>query len=304
VKKVSVLSILLLITLAVTCSRKYEPTVIPPTPVPSVSLESEIQRLQSNLLWEDGVPVPHLGNDKGDVIYRSSHLCMLAPELCFREGENNILEFVERTIQPDGRPTRSPEWSDFHNSDSFSRDQLTGLILFKETDLLAPIYLTSVYGYYTRTGKLCSDASDTRCSLTPAIEVLWKDALGLEVSYVKRSLANTQLWLDFQTGTDNFRLTLLATHLFIKNLQGKIEPTHLTLLESIRNRSPRNLFYRYLDSVLNKKDTSALRDDLLSCMIIQNGGGIHWAFEQSSENWCRPGLYGHELVALAIALTR
>jgi hypothetical protein len=158
-------------------------------------------------------------------------------------------------------------------------------------------YLQSVYNYYNSTGLLCPNATDSRCVVTPELDILVKDTLHLPVSDIYRQEGEAQLDLDLQTSAQGYAQTLLADAIFIKIHQGLLTTHHQNLIRGLLEKSPNNLYYQLIGLLANNGDWPSFEQRVLTCLKKTNGGGNQWMFDSAED--CLQPAYGQDIVSLA-----
>lgn len=184
------------------------------------------------------------GHGDGDVMAYAGYLCMIGQEIgC---------ETVRRSFSADGRAWRSPGRVNVDTVDSWSRDMLIGLMSY----LVATkdVEIAKAWWAYVEAnnGKICPDATDGRCDLTPntrgLISDVWK-YLGLPRT---ASMLNGAFWDDtFLKAQANladtgYQLELVAIQIYIKQRLDGYNTILKEAAEALVRRQPNNPFFEFL----------------------------------------------------------
>jgi hypothetical protein len=289
---------LMAVLLLTACSSKK---VEPATPIITLhdQLQTEIDRIKPNLKWCNGFAVNSICN-YGDSHYRTGQLFLLG---AFTEQKESAFASYAASIDEDGRPWRGPAKDETPNS--YSRDQTLGLVMATLGGIDKSL-LQRVYDYAKRSNALCPDATDTRCMMTPSIEVVIRDTLGLSVDKALRNIADAQLITDSHTAKPNYQAALVMQYVMIKANQGQLNSYHSISSEVIKSKIPNNLYAQTVYLVAHNGTPEQFQDvgvKLLACLKTTIGGGIHALWEQGNIE-CRDDIYGQEVIALAQFLMR
>jgi hypothetical protein len=258
------------------------------------------ENIERQLYWCEGVPTgsrknnitlqPHC--DNGDASYFFGLTILLG-----NIGDvNNYANF----FNANGQPFRAPSYVDKSTENSFSRDQLTGM-LAAATKTKNITYLLKLKNYVDRTGKLCPDAVDNRCDITPNMHVLMSDTLGIPVTKVERWATDDGMVAEAHTIPGNYRSMLLAYQLFVKIEQGKVSQANKNAAIILEDRFPKNLMFRVLNATMNKKSFDTIITDMIACMKVFKEPGENPFFSRGDAVCGIPGetyLYW-DLIALS-----
>lgn len=276
-------------------AKKVEPTK--PVITLHEQLQTEIDRIKPNLNWCKGFAINSdpVKCNTGDSHYRTGQLFLIG---AFPEQKEAAFASYAQSIDEDGRPWRGPAKDETPNS--YSRDQTLGLTMATLGGLDKRI-LEKVYGYYQRTGKICPDSQSDACRMTPGLEVIIRDTLGLEVNNSQRNVGDAQILADAHIATPNYRSALIMQSVMVKAVQRQLNTTHAAAIKVILNKIPNNLYAQTVYLVAHKGTPQQFQEvavKLLSCLKTTIGGGIHAMWEQGDRE-CREDIYGQEVIALA-----
>lgn len=182
------------------------------------------------------------GTGDGDVLAYAGYLCLA--------GEEIGCETARRSIDSMGRAWRSPaRVGHIEIANSFSRDMLLGLLAYliatKDTDSAAKFLLyTEAIG-----GRLCPDALDNKCSMTPAtyglMKLVWQH-IGLTPSpkmYLYAIIDDAVLEGQALTADAGYQLELIATHILLRQKLGDYNKTLERAAKKLTERQPENEYY-------------------------------------------------------------
>lgn len=240
-------------------------------------LRNLVDVIQPQLLWYQGSPVGDRKNningdangDVGDSIFDISLTILL--------GNIGDINYLANTFNTEGQPFRAPSYVDKTKSDSYSRDQMTGMVASAaKTKNLT--YLLKLKNYIDRTGKLCPEATGNKCEVTPIMDMLMKDTLGLPVTKVERWVNDDAMYLEAKTVPANYRAMLLAYQLFIKIEQGKVSQANRNAAKVLTQRIPLNLMFRTLDATMNGKGYELIIKDITFCLKGFKKAGSFYMF--------------------------
>lgn len=269
--------------------------------VSSEALEREIARIAPQLPWACGLPVEAGRSDcSGDGVSMGGWVGLVGD---LWQWANPMTPF-EAATSDDGRPWRASDRVDRQRGDSFSRDGLLGHVE-AATATGERALLGRVWAYVQRTGKLCPDASDNRCDVTPSVSILVRDALGLNVAGVERAADFPVVNAEAVSAPAGYRASLVARKVHLKVRQGRLTAEYAHASRVLLKRFPKNLWYRLVERMANKgsnEDFSAIGQELVTCMERWEQPGKEWAWHTGTEA-CGPA-QGHELVAVARLLVR
>lgn len=275
----------------------------------SERLSTQIQRMEPQLNWCDGVPAFNHPHD-----YNGQPRCAVGDGMgslgfVMLYGHMGSTETIKASIGSDGRPWRAPSYVGVDPIDTSSRDMYLGLL--EATYMSGDIQpLDSVYHYWLNTGALCPSSTDNRCDLTPngspSLLVPTKDRLGLEVNKATRLVDMTILNTEAKTVPLNFQAFLVARVLMLRVFEGRVTNEYKLVASTLHSRAPNNLFFRMVERIMqngSEDDFKSIAEDLATCMESWSPGNeLHWAWH--SEGPCRPNSHGAELVAVAKFLLR
>lgn len=206
-----------------------------------VQLEKRAGAIRSWAATCDGVP---LECDDGDGVAHAGLLCL--------SGEKASCEFVRRSVDASGRGWRNPSRIGRDPSDSFSRDQYFGLLMTiaatEDRDL------AERHERYTDSigGRLCPDASDSRCDHTVVTRGLscrvWR-AVGLSCSVqntVATSIDSFTIALQTATVPIGYQLELNVEAVQIARAAGYEDDYIKDAAKTAYERQPANPYFRFV----------------------------------------------------------
>jgi hypothetical protein len=151
--------------------------------------------------------------DQGDTIAFAGYLCLAEEQIgC---------DTAKASFGVDGRGWRNPKHEPLADGNSFSRDMLLGaLYYFTATkDVQAEANLRS---YVKSTGRLCEDATDNRCEMTPGMWGLWGEVakyIGNEPTdtmKVNMFVDDKQIYLQSLTSPAGYQRELVAMEIVLR----------------------------------------------------------------------------------------
>lgn len=302
-----IIRLLFILPLLLSCGQEKTP-VYPD--VISNDLHEQISRITPLLLWCDGQATSIRNNnidgrpncDTGDGASESGFLTLVGNFL----QENDMFTALSSSINSNNQPFRSPSYVDKDLENSFSRDQLLGFIEATYAGLSPQSGLSRITDYVRRTGKLCSNATDSRCDMSDSMWILVKDALGEAVSDVERWKDETVLNAEASTVPLNYQANLVSRKIFLKAIGNKLTQGYAHAAMLLNKRAPSNLWIKTVFFVTNrgtKSDFDNIAKDLTECLKLYNKPGLHWAWNQGDTK-CPQDTVGHEQVALGHFLLR
>jgi len=260
--------------------------------VVSERLTAQIERMTPLLAWTcDGrVPARRHGVDcsvEGDAVSITGWALL--------HGKLGEWSAISESIDANGRPWRNPERLGLDDPNSFSRDQMLGLL---EGSIASGdrARLQSVVRYVQETGRLCP--GDDRCNITGAIIELWRLVLGEKVSEAERAVNGWTIEVEAMNVPAGYQSHLVARKIMLHAQLGTLTTSYAKAAATLRRRFPASLFVRTVDAVANGGDFVAIADDLATCVERWEEPGNAWIGEEI-ERGCQARSYGHEYVALA-----
>ena len=206
--------------------------------------------------------------------------CVLFNALLTFAGLSEATGYVPACIAEDGRPVRSPDLVDLPpETDGFSKDMLLGVLLWTLVTR-NPAPLERLIGYINRTGCLCENASDRRCTMTPQMAYLTNrvaKAVGCKAR-VKGDWMPTLLfwsleWLSALFTPLGYQCHLVSVKALIMRLLGSWDAGAADILA---RRDSGNPWFLYLAG-----DTYRAALTLLS-LQVGPGQGHQWSWERDS----------------------
>ena len=275
----------------------------------NAELTQEINRIEPQLLWCDGGVALARPNDRtgtpncgvGDGMHFTG-IILSSPTWT---NYNAMINSIRNSISPEGRPFRAPSYLQIKDPvDSFSRDQLMGLIHYLITS--HDNELAERFRLYLKNNdhKLCPTASDNRCELLITEKELINDVyahLGMSTEYhVNRWLDEQTTIIEAKTVSKGYQMNLVAQKVFLEARLGRLTRNYASAVSILRNRQPDNLQFVYLDNLLtnyNEGVNNYVGNMLLPCLRSWTTPGTEWVW--SKEDIRCEGSAGHELVWLA-----
>jgi hypothetical protein len=156
--------------------------------------------------------------DQGDVMAFAGYLCLA--------GERTGCNTAKDSFGVDGKGWRNPKHESLGDGNSFSRDMLLGALYYfaatKDTQTEA-----NFRSYVKSTGKLCDDATDNRCEMTPGMWGLW----GEVAKYIGNEPTDTmklnmlvddkQIYLQSLTSPAGYQRELVAMEIILRRYMSK-----------------------------------------------------------------------------------
>jgi len=279
----------LLPLLIVACGKPAAPSF---PVIVSERLSAQIERMTPMLAWtcNGRVPTNRQGIDcyrEGDAISTTGWTLLY--------GKLGAWSAISDSIDESGRPWRNPDRVGRDDANSFSRDQMLGLL---EGTLASGdrARLQSVVRWVQSQGRLCP--GDDRCNLTGGIIELWRLVLGEKVSEAERVINGLTTEVEAMNAPAGYQVHLIARKIMLHANLGTLTTSHANAAATLRRRFPESLFVRTVDAVANGGDFALLADDLAACMERWEGPGNAWIGEEI-ERGCQNRSYGHEYVSLA-----
>lgn len=275
--------------LLISCAQAEEPTR---PVVVSARLKNQIERMSPLLAYtcDSMAPARSQGvecNTEGDAV------SMTGWSLLY--GGLGAWQLIPDSVDENGRPWRNPDRVGGTDPNSFSRDQILGLleatVASGDTNTLR-----AVVGYLQRQGRLCP--GDDRCNITGSIIELWRLVLGEEVSKSERAVNGWTTELEAATVPAGYQAHLVSRKIMLHAELGTLTSSYTKSAATLVRRFPKSLFLRVTNAVANGGDFIAIADDLAACMESWQGPGNAWIGEEI-ERGCQTLSYGHEYVSLA-----
>jgi hypothetical protein len=206
---------------------------------------------------------------------------------------------IDRSIEADGRPWRHPSYVKRDTNNSFSRDAFIGAMEATfASKKFAP--LKRLQGYISRTGKLCPDATDNKCDLTPSVKTLLKYVTGQKVGVVERELDENTILAEVHTVPPGYRAYLTARKLRLIHITGHSTAGYGKSVTVLNSRFPNSFYVRILYAMYFGKSFDPIAKDLTECLSRWEKPGLDWFGNEL--NGCTGREQGAELVALSKTL--
>lgn len=198
--------------------------------------------------------------DDGDALLFNAILCST--------GDETACSVVAASQGPDGRFWRSPDLVGQEKENSFSRDMGIGVVLWAAVkgDAAKPA-LEAWRAYVKKNGKMCPQASDNRCLVTPSFAAYFNYVAekvgfsklpfgivrGEDVAVSVPALAGPEtpflfrMWQTLEPTTPRgFALHLLAVQMHTVQHLGVWDDTLQAVANRLVKREPKNAYYLWL----------------------------------------------------------
>lgn len=186
------------------------------TRVPPVALSAQVQErvraIESWLPTCNGY-ISKGDCDQGDAMAFAGYLCLAGDEVGCRTAHDSF--------GLDGRGWRNPKHEPLGDGNSFSRDMLLGALYYfaapKDTQTEA-----NLRAYVRATGRLCDDATDNRCEMTPGMWGLWGEVaryIGNEPTDTMKAnmlIDDKQIYLQSLTSPAGYQRELVAMEILLR----------------------------------------------------------------------------------------
>jgi hypothetical protein len=260
--------------------------------VVSERLKTQIGRMTPTLAWTCNGMAPARSrevdcNTEGDAVSMTGWTLLY--------GNLGSWQLILDSIDENGRPWRNPARVGGTDPNSFSRDQMLGLLeaTVSSGDRTG---LQSVVRHLQAQGRLCP--GDDRCNLTGSIIELWRLVLGQEVIEAERAVNGWTTEVEAATVPPGYQAHLVSRKIMLHAELGTLTSSYSKAAATLARRFPKSLFLRVTNAVANGGDFVAIADDLAACMETWQGPGNAWIGEEI-ERGCQTFSYGHEYVSLA-----
>jgi hypothetical protein len=259
-------------------------------------LRAQVERVEPQLLWCDGgVAFPRKNNvtkqplcDVGDSVSTTGAVYGL--------GKIGNFSIIDHSIETDGRPWRHPSYVNRDTNNSFSRDAFIGAMEATfASKKFAP--LKRLQSYVSRTGKLCPDATDNKCDLTPSVKTLLKYVTGQKVGVVERELDENTILAEVHTAPPGYRAYLTARKLRLIHITGHSTAGYGKSVTVLNSRFPNSFYVRILYAMYFGKSFDTIAKDLAECLSRWEKTGKDW-FGDAIEKGCTDKHHGADLVSL------
>jgi len=257
----------------------------------SERLQAQITRMTSLLAWTcDGAAPARRPNI--ECIVEGDAVSMTGWTLLY--GNLGSWSLIEKSIGEDGRPWRNPKRVGGTDMNSFSRDQLLGLL--EGSAAHTSDSLKSAMRYIERTGRLCP--GDDRCNLTGGVLELVKILLKTPISQAEKTVNDWTIQTEANTVPPGYQAHLVSRKIMLHAHLGTLTTGHAKAAAVLARRFPHSLFLRTAHAVANHKEFLPIAEDLATCMESWESPGNAWIGEEI-ERGCQKNSYGHEYVSLA-----
>lgn len=295
----------ILLLLLIACGR---PDAHSRSPVENNALQVEAKRVAALSPTCDDMPIASGNNGvTGRVDCDSGDSMLWAGLLYSAWPQEKLANAIKASIDDDGRPFRSPEHRKGRDdSNAFSRDMYMGFLYYchASKDLAT---CSKVLAFARRNDyQLCTNASDTRCLITPSMMYLtgavWKgngwDVGGEYVANSFERAVDEQLTL--REAKDNklgYRTHLVSLKVFLYYKLGNVGDYRIAA-KKLHEREPSNLWYQNVAwsvGMIPQNDSAILIEMMKN--YSSNRVPRNW-FWQGAEN-----AMGQDLVFLACVMS-
>lgn len=192
--------------------------------------------------------------ERTGAVENEDHSTLWAGISCLSSGE--FCRVAEAAVDGEGKVWRSPSQVGKKQGNSTSRDMLVGLLASLTTTGDASVALR-LYSYLEKNDwRLCSDADDNRCDMSPALykslwgtmEEVWK-RLGIPVPAKMRqaSIGDQQtLYAQALTSPTGYQLLLVAVQLHIRRTLGISSDLLQRAAEKLAAKDGDNAYFEWL----------------------------------------------------------
>ena len=186
------------------------------------------------------------GNGSGD-----GDIAAYAGWLCF-SGEEIGCETIKRSFDSQCRAWRSPGRIGVDTDDSFSRDMLLGLMGYfvkKKDKTMASCWMDYVESIGN---KLCPDATDNKCTITPAMYGIMKEVwnhIGLKATTNMKLYAlldDETVYLQSLTQATGYGMELTAFQIYLRQYMGSYTQSLKKAAETLVKRQPSNPLFEFV----------------------------------------------------------
>lgn len=260
----------------------------------SKPLIAQMHRIESRLAWTCGGGAPARSVNfpcvaEGDTVSAVGRILL--------DGNIGEWNIILNSIDADGRPWRNPDLVGSDDPNSFSRDQMLGLL---EGSLARRDFagLRNVMRYVQEKGNLCP--GDDRCHVTASIRLLARQILGDAIGTSERAADEATLRAEALTAPQGYRAYLVARKLMLHLRTNHNSKSYAKTAALLEKRFPKMLFIRTVSKMANAGTPvqfEAIARDLTACMVTWSGPGLAWWSEEAFDG-CAEKSYGHEMVAL------
>jgi hypothetical protein len=294
--------IVIILVILAACSKRSMPTL---PQVENQQLIEQINRVTPLLYWCDGQAsgsgsnnVDHrLHCDVGDGAAESGFLTLVGAF----DKEQEIFNSLKLSFNSEDRPFRAPSYVDKDTVNTFSRDQLLGFMQATVAGLPKE-YLKKILDYNSKTGAMCPESQ--ACLITPGLKIISKYILRENVTDIEKITEAAEVKIESITVPMNYRADLVMKRIFLMAKLDKLNTTHAKAAKLIYDRAPLNLWFKTVYGITNnqpKEFFNSIANSLTECLAQWTEPGTDWTFSKgNTECFNRPpGVYGHELIALA-----
>jgi hypothetical protein len=312
----TILAIFALLFSNTACSTVDKPTQPTLPTITNVELRNEITRIEPQLLFCDGEPVPP-GNNAvtGRPNCNSGDSMLIAGLYYSSKPLPEIATAIKDSFAEDGQPYRSPEHKRGKDSlDAFSRDQTLGFLSYclnsKDFETCNTFYQYIKANDY----KACPKDSDGRCNIYPSVMFVlgsvwgangWSIPPEANPSQLERAIDEKITREEAATNKPGFRVHLVSLKLWLRGETGTLTNEYRKAIRTLAIREPNNLWYMYLDTVYNNGPESleSISTKLLEHMKAwnPNGNPHHWSWAEQNRH---AEAMGHDYIFLAEKLLK
>lgn len=233
-KKYVWLFLLALVACGKTVERKYVP--------PSEEVSKKVNDIRVWAPLCDGY-ISKGDCDQGDVMAFAGYLCL--------SGEQKGCETAKASFGVDGRGWRNPRHEPLGDGNSFSRDMLIGALYYfaatKDVQTEA-----NLRAYVKANGRLCDDATDSRCEMTPGMWGLWGEVakhIGNAPNDTMRAnmlVDDKQIYIQSLSSPSGYQRELVAMEIVLRRYMNRSTKLLEVAAEELYKKEPNNPLYEYL----------------------------------------------------------
>jgi hypothetical protein len=259
------------------------------------ALRAQVERVEPLLAWTCDGMIPARKADF-PCIKEGDGVSVLGRWI-FDTGDKAKMPAILLSVGVDGKePKRNPARQGIDESNSFSRDQLLGLL---EASLSTGnrAGLLSVMRYVQATGHLC--IGDDRCNLTDSTRLLVNEVLGKKPSKVERAKDELTIAGEAATVPPNYRAYLVARKLLLHYKLGTTKGYRHSAAV-LRKRFPSSAFIQLVDALSSGKSLDPVAAEVTRCLEQWEGPANNW--HGDDVNGCQKRSYGHHLVGMGYLL--
>ena len=272
-----------------TVSEKYVPLI-----------KQRIDMINKWAVWHGDTASKEIITDKNEIEYDTGDAVLFNGLLC-SSGTQRACLAVKKSQGDDGRWYRSEFHKNIDTENSFSRDMAKGVILYLITtkDVTAA---EKWLNYINKTGRLCNDDTDGRCSMTGTTASLiyyaWKE-LGLEppeFTIESAKMDDFNMMFSARYSKVGYNLHLVGVNAYIQIILNRLNRYYdVRAIEIIHERQKNNPFFQYL----YEGSTDRVVESTLNwCTGEEPENKDQWSFERDESSDAKMHSMGHDCIFL------